>query len=375
MAKCLVTKLNGSSNNPSLKKIGETQIYLKKIDNQDKTTQGFWIKLSKDSDIEVIGDGYFTDSSLSRNEGKTLHVTANKGKSFFINCNSDCVLSILDKYNLIGYSIYDINNALKDNKHKSFDIDDLKYSTGLVELRVQNSSVYGDIASLKNCAELGSVYLTNSDVYGDIASFADKTKLSIIDASVKNISGNIASISGLTAITSINVSNTNVSGGISAFANFTKATSINVSNTNVSGDISSLANVSALAVLLASNTNVSGDISALKNLQNLTSAYLKSTNVISGDLAVMPARFELLSVNSNATLTWSDRPASSYIIGVDGNPKFEDVDSFLIGEAKCAKPTSPRLSTIRVTGNKTSASDAAVQTLQSKGYTVSVTPA
>ena len=375
MAKCLVTKLNGSCNNPSLKKIGETQIYLKKIDNQDKTTQGFWIKLSKDSDIEIIGDGYFTDSSLSRNEGKTLHVTANTAKSFFINCNSDCVLSILGKYNLIGYSIYDINNALKDNKHKSFDIDDLKYSTGLVDLRVQNSSVYGDIASLKNCAELGSVYLTNSDVYGDIASFADKTKLSIIDASVINISGNIASISGLTAITSINLSNTNVSGDISVFANYTKATSINLSNTNVSGDISSLANVSTLAALLASNTNVSGDISALKNLQNLTSAYLKSTNVISGDLAVMPARFELLSVNSNATLTWSDRPASSYIIGVDGNPKFEDVDSFLIGEAKCAKPTSPRLSVIRVTGNKTSASDAAVQTLQSKGYTVSVTPA
>lgn len=375
MAKCLVTKLNGSCNNPSLKKIGETQIYLKKIDNQDKTTQGFWIKLSKDSDIEIIGGGYFTDSSLSRNEGKTLHVTANTGKSFFINCNSDCIVSIPNKYNLTGYSVYDINNALKDNKHKSFDVDDLKYSTELKELRVQNSSVYGDIASLKNCTELNSVNAMNSDIYGDIASFAGKTKLSTINVSNTNTSGNIASISGLTNITDISASNTNVSGDISAFANYTKATGINISNTNVSGDISSLANVSTLATLLASNTNVSGDISALKNLQNLASAYLKSTNVISGNLAVMPAKFELLSVNSNATLTWTDRPASSYIIGVDGNPKFEDVDSFLIGEAKCTKPTSPRLSMIRVTGNKTSASDSAVQTLQSKGYTVSITPA
>lgn len=375
MGKCLVTKLNGVCSNSQLKKLGELQISMKKIDNPTKETQGFYVVLSKDSDIKIIGDGYFTNDSLSTNEGMELHVTANVGKAFYVNCNSNCIVSISNKYSLKTLSIYDINISLKDNKHKSFDIDDLKYSTELTELRIPNSSVYGDISSLKNCAELTLVNASKSGVYGDIAAFVDKVKLTTLYISSTNISGDIASISGLTSLTDISCDATNISGDISAFANLTKATSINVSNTNVSGDISVLANVTGIRTILMSNTKVSGNISALKNLNNLSTSYLKSTNVITGDLAVMPAKFELLSVNSNATFTWSDRPASSYIIGVDGNPKFEDVDSFLVGEAKCTKPTSPRLSMIRVTGNKTSASDAAVQTLQSKGYTVSITPA
>ena len=36
---------------------------------------------------------------------------------------------------------------------------------------------------------------------------------------------------------------------------------------------------------------------------------------------------------------------------------------------------APEYKTIYVSGTRTSASDAAVQTLQSKGYTVSITPA
>lgn len=375
MGKCLVTKLNGVCSNSQLKKLGELQISMKKIDNPTKETQGFYVVLSKDSDIKITGDGYFTNSSLSTNEGMELHVTANVEKAFYVNCNSNCIVSISNKYSLKTLSIYNINSPLKDNKHKSFDIEDLKYSAELTELRIPNSSVYGDISSLKNCAGLTQVNASKSGVYGDIAAFADKVKLSTLYILSTNISGDIASISGLTSITDIMCDTTNISGDISAFANFTKATSINASNTNISGDISSLANLTNIGSILLSNTKVSGNISTLKNLNKLDSAYLKSSNVITGDLAVMSAKFELLSVNSNATFTWSDRPASSYIIGIDGNPKFEDVDSFLVGEAKCTKPTSPRLSVIKVTGNKTSASDAAVQTLQSKGYTVSITPA
>ena len=57
----------------------------------------------------------------------------------------------------------------------------------------------------------------------------------------------------------------------------------------------------------------------------------------------------------------------------------EDVDKMLVNQAKCQvgfNSNSPSwYKTIQIIGARTSASDAAVQTLQSKGYTVSITPA
>ena len=54
----------------------------------------------------------------------------------------------------------------------------------------------------------------------------------------------------------------------------------------------------------------------------------------------------------------------------------DNIDKMLQDQAKCqTSSTASVRKIIEVIGTRTSTSDAAVQTLQSKGYTVSITPA
>ena len=61
----------------------------------------------------------------------------------------------------------------------------------------------------------------------------------------------------------------------------------------------------------------------------------------------------------------------SFIISLPYAKMGNYIDAMLINQAKCQASTSSN-KTISVNGTRTSASDAAIQTLQSKGYTVSV---
>ena len=102
---------------------------------------------------------------------------------------------------------------------------------------------------------------------------------------------------------------------------------------------------------------------------------------MTGDLAVLPSslRFISFSGDKGSVLNWSNRPSSAKVIAVGGSPKVVELDKMLQDEANCSvgfnSSDSNVYKTISVIGTRTSASDAAVQALQSKGYTVSITPA
>ena len=154
-------------------------------------------------------------------------------------------------------------------------------------------------------------------------------------------------------------------------------TSIGLNGTNVSGDISVLKNFTALKSL--SVDNISGDISNLKGLNNLSN--IKSSNsTLNGDLATLPPNVTFLSLNKcTTTFTWGERPSSSKIVAMEGNIVISNIDTMLQNQAQCQAAITSSSNTwekiIACIGTRSSASDAAVQTLQSKGYTVSVTPA
>lgn len=77
MNKCLVTKLNGSSNNSELLRLGEMRMKILKVSNPTGHTQGFGISVNKTVTLEIVSDGYFTDKTLAENKGK--NVTLNVG--------------------------------------------------------------------------------------------------------------------------------------------------------------------------------------------------------------------------------------------------------------------------------------------------------
>lgn len=155
---------------------------------------------------------------------------------------------------------------------------------------------------------------------------------------------------------------------------YSSLTSIYLPNTQVSGDIAALGNLTNLTKLDLSNTKVSGDIAALKNLTLLTSVVLSNTQV-SGDIAVLPENILIVYFSKNNNVTWSTRPSSYSIFSLIGANLGDSVDKMLINMANCTNKTTTSNNNISVFGTRTSASDAAVQTLQSKGYTVSIAPA
>ena len=315
MSKCLVTKLNGSSNNTELLRLGEMKISINKIDSPNKVTQGFNFIFNKAVKLEIIGNGNFTDDTLTVNKGKQITLTPNVSQRVYVS-NDDFDVAILDKYSIVrmfNYDEYDpsINYASK-NKFIS-NIDVFKYSKDLDSLILSNTKVSGDIANLKELTSLTSLSLYNTKVSGDIANL--KT---------------------LTALTKLELYNNNLP---------------------ITGNI--------------------GELSTLLNCNYIIIDYSKLT----GDLAVLPSACKYISAifDKGSVFTWSNRPTSAKILAINTKASLTNIDKMLQDQAKCQvgfTPSDPiAYKTISVTGNRTSASDDAVATLQQKGYTVSINPA
>ena len=158
MNKCLVTKLNGSSNNPELLRLGEMRMKILKVSNPTEHTQGFSISVNDNVTLEIVSDGYFTDKTLTENKGK--NITINVGmSSVFVSGNNDVEIAILDKYSLTSLTSFYVGEASDSiyGKNIELDISDLKYSTALTSILLPDTHVSGDIANLKDLTSLTSI--------------------------------------------------------------------------------------------------------------------------------------------------------------------------------------------------------------------------
>ena len=155
---------------------------------------------------------------------------------------------------------------------------------------------------------------------------------------------------------------------------------LSINSNTVTGDISSLKGLTALENF-SGYLSIRGKAEEVKTLPNLKS--FNCQNAVNkgdfGDIATLQAGFIYLFIGSNASISWTSRPSTSKIIGIFGSPKLSNIDKMLQDQAQCVtgitSSTAEYMKSITATGTRTSASDAAVQTLQSKGYTVSITPA
>ena len=352
MGKCLVTKLNGVINNDSLLAIGEMRVKFYKETNPTKRSRTLRLGTNGQITLKVVGDGYFTDENLITNLGKSV-VVNNEVKSVYVS-NSDVEVSISDKYNF--YAISDITVPTESASldiNRVVNLNDLKYSKLLQQINFTSSRIEGDLDSCSNLVNLTVLALSNS-------------------------SGDIKNLGNLTSLTSLELMGTNIFGNLSSLTNLERLNNLNVKETSITGDISSLAVLKALNVFNV--PNVTGDISTLKTCAELTTLQFYRANV-SGDIAVLPDKtnYLYLGESKNSAFSWSSRNTSAKIIAIFGSPKINNIDKMLQDQAACVKgiDTSSDIyhKTISATGTRTSASDAAVQTLQSKGYTVSITPA
>ena len=325
MNKCLVTKLSGTVNNSSIRKLGEVVLHISAIASPNKTSQKLKLGVSKDVELEIVGNGYFTDAGLSANKGKTMTALAalNPFAEVYFS-NGDYDISIKNKYAI---------NYMDAPSPVSLNIDELSYSKDLTQLTLASKKVTGDISAVKDLAALTQISLPNSQVTGDISAVKD-----------------------LTALTQILVQGSKISGDIAALGKLNKLLYCYIDN--LKGDVSVLAKTSVLIRFSTNYSSLFGDLSlAAKNLS-----------------------FFGCILSDDSKFTWNTtRSSDSKIMALQGAVAMDNIDAMLINQANCTKnitsSSNSIFKTIAVIGTHTSASDAAVQTLQSKDYTVSIIPA
>lgn len=376
MGKCLVTKLNGVVDNSSILRMGEMRFYVSKVDSATDKTQGFAIKVNKPVKLEILGEGYFTNKELTNNLGKTTTIDVNNPNVFV--SNNDVEIAILDKYSITGIISYYIGaSGGSSSENKKFDINGLKYSANLNQLIFSGSQAFGDIENISELTKLATLQLGKTNVEGDIKALTNLSLLTSLALNLTKVYGDISSLAAMTALTNVDFIYSQVSGDISAFSKLTKLITVRMHGTNVSGNVNALSNLVKLQYFLAPNT--SGDISALSGLRELKE-FGSNNSTIVGDLAKLPSSCYSFDASNykGSGFTWSSRASSSNIISITGSPKIENIDKMLQDLAQCQAAIPDKTGTYNVIsaiGTRTSASDAAVQTLQSKGYTVSITPA
>lgn len=245
-------------------------------------------------------------------------LVSNLGKSLIVKANIETLVYVSNGNFEIAilnkYALTKINTKTTNKKTAIKDIADLKYSSGLKYLAtnsVENIGYFSDIKSLTNLS-----YLAVSDA---------------------NINGNLSDLKSLTNLTYLIIGNT--------------------------------------------SNKITGNVSSLKNMTKLNTLVIKNGYVI-GDLATLPSTCRSAAFDyhdTNAVFDWSSRPASSKIIAVRGNPKLNNIDKMLQDQANCVvgftSADDASYKKIEVSGTRTSASDAALATLQQKGYTVTITHA
>lgn len=172
MGKCLVTKLQGKVSG-DLPYFGALKITVKETDNITAATQRRLVLKTIDDNCRIFtadGSSKLSDKEDLSNPSSSFvfknmyrpNPYDNKREIFFL--DGDYTVYITSKYNITSLEKW--GNA----GNYSFDIDELKYSTLIYMLYLDNINVTGDISSLKDFTALTSLTLSSPKVTGTFES-------------------------------------------------------------------------------------------------------------------------------------------------------------------------------------------------------------
>lgn len=340
MEDCLLTKLSGQiSSKEYIPSFGELIINFKK--GNYKLTFNL-----RDSIHVRIENGHFTDESLQQNLGTTSEL--NRGyNTICILAEEGAYLSINNKYNIKSFGNYPY--PLTKNGDISFDISDIKY-IDITSFYDYSYGIYGDIG--------GCSWNISGDLY-----FSDKVYGSIDDIIINSDSLNRISMGGTSIKDSTN---------LSRLSNTLTELSLSNNTPGLTLDLSIFRDFTKLSGNLKLNkSQVTGTIDDLAN--TLLNGELRiASEVVVGDLSKLPKDLKFFSAQGKGTFTWeTERPPESVAFCVENVNLGNYVDAFLINMDKCVV-SSHHSRLMSLLGSRTSASDAAVASLKSKGYIISV---
>lgn len=308
MGKCLVTTLKGVTVNGNLPILGKIRINLTGEDNPVSGATGSIVIQGSYSTWK--GEGTCNITNLENNSSAQAEKTA-KG-----------VFLVDDKYNVS---------------------------------QIQTTYGYGANVKFSDlntfCSKLLKLNIGNTKQTGDLSEIAELSKLEELDIANSKVSGHF---NVLKCIENLKIfvctKNKNVILSTNDFALATNIENISCNNTMITGNINIFSNLNKLKQLSVFGTAVTGDLSVLANLPKLT----------------------MYSCNSLSTWSSDSLRNSSYpkITGVLGFTDTTSTDNFLKNMVKCTDEGVGSKQIYFQNSHRTSASDAAVSTLQAAGYTL-----
>lgn len=320
MGNCLVTKLAGVTGNVLLPKLGELPLQIKPVDSPNEKSQKISLNFNGESDLRVVG-GSFTDSTLSTDKGANMHVG---GAVDIYLKNVASSLFIGNKYVLKQISMDRAAEGF------SFDLSQLKYSKDMKILLLGSAKV-DNISEVSNFKKLTDLTCFSCNDILDISNIKDLPLINIGFGFNKNITGDIANIPST-------------------------AVNITIYGTDIYGNYESILG---------------------RKLSNLAGIFQDTR--VGGDLSKMPSTETNVNASKNPSVfSWKTERDNSYkIVSLEGAVNFgDDLDAMLINQAKCqigfVSSDESYKKLISCSGNRTSASDSAIQTLKGKGYNVYV---
>lgn len=322
MAKSLITKLTGVTGNVLLPKLGELALQIKPVDSPNEKSQKLSLGFNAASDLRVVG-GSFVDSALSTDKGANMHVDAGAAADIYLK-NVASNLFIGNKYALKQISMDRAAEGF------SFDLSQLKYSKDMKILLLGSAKV-DNISEVSNFKKLTDLTCFSCNDILDISNIKDIPLINIGFGFNKNITGDIANIPS----TAVNIS---------------------IYGTDIYGNYESILG---------------------RKLSNIAGIFQDTR--VGGDLSKIPSTETNVNASKNPSVfSWKTERDNSYkIVSLEGSVNFgDDLDTMLINQAKCqigfVSSDESYKKLISCSGNRTSASDSAIQTLKGKGYNVYV---
>ena len=312
MGKCFITKLKGSVGKTNLPVLGKIRVMFTGTDNKNGASITGYLTL-KGSTATWKGDG-----------------TCNIGTPI-----GDLPYNVNPDKNAKGILLID------SKKDISYISSNWGYGTKVY---------FSDIN--KYCSSLTTLQLSNTEQDGDLSEIADLSSLETLEVSSSKVTGSFANAAYLQNLKDLNISK----------------------NNKIVCSLSDLSSCFALEILDIRESSVTGDLSALSLCANLKSLATEGSG-ITGSISSLANIKSFIKYNSySKPNTWSSpslRP-SSYP-KIIGNIKFasaSDTDNFIINMASCTDEGITNKAWYFQNSHRTSASDAAVSTLQNAGYTL-----
>ncbi len=328
--------------------------------------------------MTISGTGRFYDNSGgTTNEGTSRTITSGASRTFYLKVPSgSCNITVSNGNNYLKR--FDTWSS-STNAASIYQLDILNFPRVLQRFSCQgNNTLKGNIAHLPST--LTDMFLNGSHTLsGALSSLKSVVTLFTVTSSTScTITGSIADLpANMVTFALSPFGPSPVTGDLSDIK--ASCTSFSCGGTSaLTGNLSSLRSGITMFMCSGSSNTITGNLSSLPS--TLQYVWILGNNTVTGDLASMPANVVGILLGNTTRVSdytsgknWSDALNSFVFNGATGYAlSASEVDSLII-DLDATSPWAGSARTLTLQGShaaRTSASNAAVSSLQSKGVTV-----